>query len=1003
MAKKYKKLSKNTGWKKLKLWPHQTEVIPKIEKFLKLKSDSSFLVKMPTGSGKTAVISTISILLKKVENVLIVVPSEALREQLYEEIKEKFWNKLDYTHNNEIKEVHKTLPSQIGKILGSSSKLVIILTIQSLQIISEENKDNYNNLKKLIHLIIFDEGHKEPSPEWSKSVRSFKKPTILFTATPFRNDLKLFNIEGKNYEYVKHSYVLNEKFIREIIIEEDDGISKNEKVFVDFVVKKFAKEKPNFIKQGIKNPKVIIRCNNVSEIRKIAAELKSKGHESISIHDQLNDKSNPNEFTKIPKGFETINFWIHQFKLVEGIDNNSFCCLAIFKPFLNTRSLIQQIGRIIRSSSLSRKQKGIVICDSYMNVASQWHSYLSNDELFEIGKPLENVKSIVNDYLFAQPNYYYIENKIRKRFDWSNSVYDKLKYPLRTNIYNELKACSIETYQQKLDIEWKNKELDIKKTEFPLKNILIVTYLVYHNSPILESELFLEFKLAFCILIKKNKRIYFYDSLNHNFNYLDKYQKTISNTELNKLLVNTERFNRITLFNSDLGQHSIRSRTISAHALENTAPNLSDHMNFYTTAQVKLSNDDNIYSNRRYVGFSKSRVTDSLTSKYVIYKDWINVLDKKLSNAKVSGHDFLNRYAVLVTIPNDVTPTNILLDTYALNDEFVVQGKKSEIEIEDKCISIKANEFKIIINKQKYSVKISFDLPKEKYVLSCPDLESDYQLMDSKTNKRIDSIVSYLNKNQSFRIIPKSDNIIYAHKQFYKSQIDLVGRTTMDKLPVMSIFEDHSEITSISSEKGNDSNLKVKAKMWNKNTLFGLIATQAKGRKKNLQSLFGFNLMVCNDLSTEESDFIAADSIKNRIVFMHAKASSTKKLASASIFQDVCAQLIKNLDYLSPYSERKLNYKKWDKEWSIKKIGKVNRRILGNGNGKSFLNDFDKIIKDPNSTKEVWIVLGNGFRLDEFKKRLNTGGRAELIQIVYLLTSTWSAAAQVGAKLRVLC
>ena len=47
--------------------------------------------------------------------------------------------------------------------------------------------------------------------------------------------------------------------------------------------------------------------------------------------------------------------------------------------------------------------------------------------------------------------------------------------------------------------------------------------------------------------------------------------------------------------------------------------------------------------------------------------------------------------------------------------------------------------------------------------------------------------------------------------------------------------------------------------------------------------------------------------------------------------------------------------------------------------------------------------MGNGFDFSEFEKKLNTGKEPELIQIIYLLTSTWELASQMGAKLRVFC
>jgi len=46
-------------------------------------------------------------------------------------------------------------------------------------------------------MVIIDEGHYEPAPSWSRSVRSLDLPTVLLSATPFRNDYKLFRVRGR--------------------------------------------------------------------------------------------------------------------------------------------------------------------------------------------------------------------------------------------------------------------------------------------------------------------------------------------------------------------------------------------------------------------------------------------------------------------------------------------------------------------------------------------------------------------------------------------------------------------------------------------------------------------------------------------------------------------------------------------------------------------------------------------------------------------------------------
>jgi superfamily II DNA or RNA helicase len=43
-----------------------------------------------------------------------------------------------------------------------------------------------------------------------------------------------------------------------------------------------------------------------------------------------------------------VRYWLHQTKLLEGVDDPSFVAVAIYDVFGNARQLVQQIGRVLR-------------------------------------------------------------------------------------------------------------------------------------------------------------------------------------------------------------------------------------------------------------------------------------------------------------------------------------------------------------------------------------------------------------------------------------------------------------------------------------------------------------------------------------------------------------------------------------------------------------------------------------------------------------------------------
>ena len=141
---------------------------------------------------------------------------------------------------------------------------------------------------------------------------------------------------------------------------------------------------------------------------------------------------------------------------------------------------------------------------------------------------------------------------------------------------------------------------------------------------------------------------------------------------------------------------------------------------------------------------------------------------------------------------------------------------------------------------------------------------------------------------------------------------------------------------------------------------------------------------------------------------MHAKAKKSK--ISATNFTEVCGQATKNLDYLTPYYQRtpKQNIDKWKQPWTLSTIGTVSNRIItNNANSKQFWDKYIDLISDPNTKREVWLIVGNMFDHNAFKSELKKTDvskiKSEVIQLIYLLRSTWNSVSQVGAQLKIFC
>lgn len=169
---------------------------------------------MPTGTGKTDAIFSL-IIAGHFPKTLIIVPSDALREQTSEKIASlKTLRDIgaidEKTEAPAVLKINSKLEiPQLQKVQDSN---VIIATPQAISLFNEEELAFLANLCS--HLII-DEAHHVAARTWKRIKKVFiNKPCIQFTATPFREDGD--SLEGS----IIYNYPLreaqNDKYFQEI-------------------------------------------------------------------------------------------------------------------------------------------------------------------------------------------------------------------------------------------------------------------------------------------------------------------------------------------------------------------------------------------------------------------------------------------------------------------------------------------------------------------------------------------------------------------------------------------------------------------------------------------------------------------------------------------------------------------------------------------------------------------------------------------------------------------
>jgi superfamily II DNA or RNA helicase len=1005
------------------LWQHQRDAIKEmsiyVDAYQNGETDKSALVHMPTGSGKTGVIAVLSRCVPNVNSVLVLTNRIAIREQLTRHVHNEFFEML-----NDGPDIDQ-LPKQVIELVGHFDELdykniddtVFVATIQKIQYMKENHNDDFCELLNHITLILFDEGHYEPARKWSQTIRAFKTPRILFTATPYRNDLKLFDFDTKYiYSYTYHDGV-NDGYLRELKFVDRD-YTTDPKIFIDDVIEFYEENLGTHLEQ---DSRVIIRCENRSNIRLLTRIIREKGYSAISLHEQFSD-TDENEFEvkKVPnpKSFDAI-FWVHQFKLLEGIDDSRFQLLAIYDPFSSIRQLIQQVGRVIRNPSKEQNIKGYVIDHSADSLhQGLWEGFLSYDRSLKQDETLGF--AIGQDWLEkvikAQPGLAYIEGSFRELFDIEDIAYEDILIPQRVNFLQKLdnftleKLCDhISNEFDKYDRIHRLKYFNVKGEE---KRIAVFVYIDLNPSPSLKTKTFYETRLTITLIYEANEFIAYHDdhgSIPKNEQKLG-IGKPLNPRLLKKLFTNDEDtyLTRVSLINSNLGARNIRSRAISAAKLQDTISALDDHAQICSTATgyvTEKTKKGQKTLTRRYVGLSSGRISQPKNNMTIDdYVDWVDELVQVIKKSSSYKATF-NRYAPEhIEEIVDPTPVHILLDLYEIEDRFSLvtldetTDKTAKVLIPDTACEIINGKFVLLANDQECNIEINYDNKKNQYILGSADLDRLYRSVYYFDRK---GIVDYLNKSQSFRVIPNTEGMIYVYGEFYKPLYKLGDEFDINTFPVGKTLFEIPELAKIKDEK---SPVFSDGTGWDTSCLFGFLDKLGEGTEI-FKLADNPDIIICDDMGTEIADFIFLAQEIKKIIFVHAKSSKKKRLFSASALQEICGQATKNINYLGMFNtELPSKLKSWDGGWKSEG-NSVNRRIRrGSGSGEQLWSVISNIINHPLAEKEVWLVLGQTLSKERFIEEISKSSPTpEAVQTAYLLHATMTSIASVGAKMRIFC
>ncbi|GMR71068.1 hypothetical protein NUITMVRA1_17460 [Aerococcus viridans] len=312
-------------------------------------SNSPATIVLPTGTGKSETMYT-TIISERITSTLIIVPSNLLREQIFEGARHfGILPKLKMTSDEIIYPTTFLYKSKVKEedesiLIDALEEANIIVSTPGM--IKNMTSSVWDKLLEKVEVVIFDEAHHLAAPDWGTVRERFIGKKILqFTATPFRNDGK--KIDGKiifNYGLAlaqKAGYFKPIDFYP--IQEFDERKSDNE------IAKIAIKQLDEDLKKGYEHV-LLARANSRKRADELYEKIYSqyKKYNPVVIHTGIRPTQRKENLQQVKSGKAKIVVCVDMFG--EGIDIPTLKIAAIHDKYKSLPITLQFIGRFARTS-----------------------------------------------------------------------------------------------------------------------------------------------------------------------------------------------------------------------------------------------------------------------------------------------------------------------------------------------------------------------------------------------------------------------------------------------------------------------------------------------------------------------------------------------------------------------------------------------------------------------------------------------------------------------------
>lgn len=414
-----------------KLRQPQIEAYMKIKEYFKSNENKEALVVLPTGTGKSGLISIAPYGVAH-GRVLIITPGLVTKKSVIKTLhplQDNFWTNSDIFFDVDDMPVVEEYDSSM--LTSSLEKCDFVITnVHKLQVERETSL-----IKKVspdfFDMIIIDEAHHSAANTWEAALKYFKDAKKLhLTGTPYRGDGK--QIPGEPIHETMLSEVMALKYVKWL---RKETVNNTKMYFtIPGQTKKYTKQEVLEFKeiewmqrsvalskecsmevidqsiQQLKNinalspnvpHKILAVACSISHARDVAKWYESKGMRVIIVHSDMSNDQIEANLLKVEN--HLCNVVVSVNMLMEGYDHRYLTILALFRPYRSLNAFAQVVGRVLRAIP----DEEIVDFAIDNNAVVIYHEETGLNEMWKhFSKEVDKSKKIpIKEYPFSEGEY----------------------------------------------------------------------------------------------------------------------------------------------------------------------------------------------------------------------------------------------------------------------------------------------------------------------------------------------------------------------------------------------------------------------------------------------------------------------------------------------------------------------------------------------------------------------------------------------------------------------